>query len=59
MEKQRQDNKRRMTYGSRVPFESDTIPVFIKQAGTKEGTDGYSLPVFWILSKETQENKSK
>ena len=36
MEKQRQDNKIGMTYGSRAALESDTIPEFIKQVETKK-----------------------
>ena len=36
MEKQRQDDKRGMTYGSGVALESDTIPEFIKVAENKK-----------------------
>ena len=36
MEKQRQDNKRGMTYESRATLESDTIPDFTKQVETKK-----------------------
>ena len=36
MEKQRQDDKRGVTYGSGVALESSTIPELIKEDGTKK-----------------------
>ena len=43
------DKNRGMTYGSGVTFDTNTIPIFIKETEKKEGYIRYWIPFFWIL----------